>query len=71
MFNVATSRSDGGARREPHGSGAWNVIAFRRELDARSIPPVRIPGGATRDRSVMLAKLTEILNDKGRSVRSP
>jgi phage terminase large subunit len=33
-------------------------------MDARSIPPVRIPGEATRDRSVMMAKLTEILSDK-------
>ncbi|MGA7238555.1 MAG: hypothetical protein WBY44_22925, partial [Bryobacteraceae bacterium] len=29
-----------------------------------SIPAVRIPGEDTRDRSVMLAKLTEILSDK-------
>jgi ribosomal protein S16 len=40
------------------------VIAFRRGLDARTIPAIRISGEATRDRSVMLAKLTEILNDK-------
>jgi hypothetical protein len=68
MFNLPAARSDGGdpasARRESHGSGAWNVIAFRRGLDARSIPPVRIPGEATRDRSVMLAKLSEILSDR-------
>jgi hypothetical protein len=64
MFNVPVGHSDSGARREPHGSGAWNVIAFRRGMDARSIPPVRIPGEATRDRSVMMAKLTEILSDK-------
>jgi hypothetical protein len=68
MFNLPAARGDGGdpgiRRRESHGSGAWNVITFRRGLDARSIPPVRIPGEATRDRSVMLAKLTEILSDK-------
>jgi hypothetical protein len=64
MFNLPVGHSDVGARRELHGSGAWNVIAFRRGLDARSIPPVRISGEATRDRSVMMAKLTEILNDK-------
>jgi len=40
------------------------VIAFRRGLDARTIPAVRISGEDTRDRSVMLAKLTEILSDK-------
>ena len=65
MFNLPAARSDGGgARQESHNSGAWNVIAFRRGLDARTVPPVRIPGEATRDRSVMLAKLTEILNDR-------
>lgn len=46
--------SDGGA--------AWNVIRFRRGADARSIPPVRIPGEAVRnDRSALLAKLADIL----------
>jgi hypothetical protein len=68
MFNLPAARGDGGdpasTRRESHGSGAWNVIAFRRGLDARSIPPVRIPREATRDRSVTLAKLAEILSDK-------
>jgi hypothetical protein len=68
MFHRPGTRSDGGetgsTRRETGHSGAWNVIAFRRGLDARSIPPVRIPGEATRDRSVMMAKLTEILSDK-------
>src|SRR5262245_24461185 len=66
MFNLPASRSEGGetggARRDTGRSGAWNVIAFRRGLDARSIPPIRISGEATRDRSVMLAKLTEILS---------
>lgn len=47
------------------GGAAWNVIAFRRGLDARTVPPVRIPGEFTRgDRGPMLAKLTEILSDK-------
>jgi hypothetical protein len=68
MFNLPAARSDSGEpgspRRETGGSGAWNVIAFRRGLDARTIPAIRISGEATRDRSVMLAKLTEILNDK-------
>src|SRR5262245_9884803 len=47
------------------GGAAWNVIAFRRGLDARSIPPIRIPGEFTRgERGPMLSKLAEILNDK-------
>lgn len=46
--------SDGGA--------AWNVIRFRCGADARSIPPIRIPGEAVRgDRSMFLAKLTDVL----------
>jgi len=44
------------------GGSAWNVIRFRRGLDARSIPPIRIPGEAVRgDRSMFLAKLSEVL----------
>jgi hypothetical protein len=65
MFQMSAAVSEpAGGRRESHGSGAWNVIAYRRGLDARSIPPVRIPGEATRDRGAMMAKLTEILSDK-------
>ena len=46
--------SDGGA--------AWNVVRFRRGADARSIPPVRIPGEKVRqDRGPLLAKLADIL----------
>jgi hypothetical protein len=72
MFNLPAARSDtpaGETRRETHGSGAWNVIAFRRGLDARTIPAIRISGEDTRDRGVMLAKLTEILGDKRPSHR--
>ena len=44
------------------GGSAWNVVRFRRGLDGRSIPPVRIPGEKVRgDRSAMLGKLAEIL----------
>jgi hypothetical protein len=68
MFSMAGARSDGGgegaSKRDTGGSGAWNVIAFRRGLDAKTIPAVRISGEDTRDRSVMLAKLTEILSDR-------
>jgi hypothetical protein len=39
------------------------VIAYRRGGDARSIPRVRIPGEHTRDRSVLVGKLAEILCD--------
>ncbi len=47
--------SDGGA--------AWNIVRFRRGMDARSIPPIRIPGQAVRnDRSAFLAKLADVLN---------
>jgi hypothetical protein len=45
------------------GGSAWNVMAFRRGGDARSIPRIRIPGEHTRDRSVLVGKLAEILRD--------
>jgi len=46
------------------GGAAWNVAVFRRGGDARSIPRIRIPGEHTRDRNVLVGKLSEILNDK-------
>ena len=47
------------------GGAAWNVVRFRRGQDARTIPPIRVPGEATRDdRSAFLARLAEVLNDK-------
>lgn len=46
------------------GGAAWNVITFRRGLDARTIPRIRIPGEHTRDRSVLVGKLAEILRDQ-------
>jgi hypothetical protein len=49
---------------DPSGGGsAWNVVRFRRGMDARSIPPIRVPGEQTRDRSAMLAKLAGIMKD--------
>lgn len=45
------------------GGSAWTVCRFRRGLDARSIPPIRIPGGV--DRSVIIAKLAEVLSQTG------
>ena len=45
------------------GGSAWNVIRFRRGLDGRTIPPVRIPGEKVRgDRGPFLGKLVEVLN---------
>src|SRR5450759_4611967 len=46
------------------GGGAWNVIAYRRGTDERSIPRIRIPGEHTRDRSVLVGKLAEVLKDQ-------
>jgi hypothetical protein len=45
------------------GGAAWNVIRFRRGLDARSLPPIRIPGEQARDRSVLIARASEVLRD--------
>jgi hypothetical protein len=44
------------------GGADYNTIRFRRGFDARSIPPVRIPGELTRDPNVMVMKLSEMLN---------
>lgn len=46
------------------GGQAWNVIWFRRGLDARTIPPIRIPGEHSQERSAILAKLSEILAEQ-------
>lgn len=52
------------------GGQAWNVVWFRRGIDARSIPPVCVPGEHTQERGAMMAKLSEILSDNrpGRKV---
>lgn len=52
------------------GGDDWNVIRFRQGYDARSIPAQRIPGEQTRDSTVMVTKLAEILADRrpGRQV---
>jgi len=50
---------------DPSGGGsAWSVVRFRRGLDACSIPPIRIPGEHSRDRSVLVARLAEIMRDQ-------
>lgn len=46
------------------GGNAWNVVRFRRGLDARSVPPIRLAGEVTRiDRSAFLAILAGLLRD--------
>ena len=47
------------------GGSAWNVIRFRRGLDARNVPaPIRIPGEQSRDRNALMAKLAEVMRDE-------
>jgi hypothetical protein len=43
------------------GGGDDNVIRFRKGLDARSIPPIKIKGEFTRDPAVMTGKLADVL----------
>lgn len=43
------------------GGSAWTVCRFRRGLDARSIPPIRLTGEQTRDRNRVIAILAEAL----------
>jgi hypothetical protein len=52
------------------GGAAWNVIRFRRGLDARSIKPIQIPGEVARDRSVLIARASEVMREthNGRKV---
>lgn len=45
------------------GGEDFNVVRFRRGRDARSIPPIRIPGAKTRDASVMVVKLSDLLTN--------
>lgn len=54
------------------GGADSNTIRFRRGHDARSIPPIRIPGELTRDPSVLVMKLAEILTQawNGRKVHT-
>lgn len=46
------------------GGQAWNVVWFRRGNDARSIPPIRIPGEHSQERSAILARLADVLGDR-------
>jgi hypothetical protein len=43
------------------GGGDWNVIRFRRGLDARSIPAIRVPGEETRDTTRMVTLLGSVI----------
>lgn len=43
------------------GGSDSNVIRFRRGFDARTIPPIKIPGELTRDPSVLTNRLAEVL----------
>jgi hypothetical protein len=52
------------------GGSSFNVIAFRRGNDARTIPRIRIAGEHTRDRSVLVGKLSEILATTGTAAAS-
>ncbi len=49
------------------GGKAWTVCRFRRGLDARSVPPIRISGENTvkDDRQLVVSKLAEALSRKG------
>ena len=53
------------------GGGDDNVIRFRRGLDGKSIPPIRIKGEFTRDPSVLTNRLADILTREydGRKVQ--
>lgn len=42
---------------------AWNVIRFRRGLNGRVLPPIRMPGGSDADRSKRVALCAELLSD--------
>lgn len=43
------------------GGDDFNTIRFRKGNDARTIPPIHIPGEKTRDPNVMVLKLAEVL----------
>lgn len=46
------------------GGKAWNVIRFRKGLDARAKPPIRIPGEHDPDRSQRVGICAELLRDQ-------
>jgi len=44
------------------GGSDFNVIRFRRGMDARTVPPVRIPGSLTRDPAILISRLSDVLS---------
>ncbi len=46
------------------GGKAWNVIRFRRGLNGRVLPPIRIPGEKDADRSQRIGLCAELLSDQ-------
>jgi hypothetical protein len=52
------------------GGDDYNTVRFRRGLDAKSIPPIRIPGEQTRKPEAMVGVLSEVLDKEhnGRKV---
>jgi hypothetical protein len=46
------------------GGKAWNVIRFRRGLDGRALPPIRIPGELDPNRSQRVGICAELLRDR-------
>lgn len=46
------------------GGDDYNVVRFRRGRDARSIPPIRIPGRLTADPAVLTNRLAEVMSAK-------
>jgi hypothetical protein len=46
------------------GGKAWNVLRFRRGLDGRALPPIRMAGEKDPDRSARIALCAEILSDR-------
>lgn len=47
------------------GGQAWNVVRFRRGLDGRTVPPIRVAGEKTReDRSAFLSVLAGLLAER-------
>jgi hypothetical protein len=51
------------------GGSAWNVIRFRRGLNGRVLPPVRITGERRRDRDLLVGVCAELLQDRRPSHR--
>jgi hypothetical protein len=46
------------------GGSAWNVVRFRRGMDARTREPIRVAGELSRDREMLIAKLAAVMADE-------